>query len=219
MNFSVSDPDWGWWIILYFFLGGTAAGAYFFATLVDLFGGARSRELPRVGYWIAFPLIVVCGGLLTIDLERPERFWHMLFRSGQVHQALDEGWPFGGWSTILQAPLLKRWSPMSMGSWALTVFGACSSLSFLGSLWSEGRLSRFLRRSILGRGLQLVGSAVGFFVAAYTGTLLSATNQPVWSDTPWIAPLFLVYGGDSDDSLLPFQRRGLAGRKRAPRKL
>src|SRR6266851_6992245 len=178
MNFFVANPYWGWWIIFYFFLGGIAAGAYFFATLIDLFGGASNRELPRVGYWIAFPLILVCGILLTVDLERSERFWHMLFRSGQVHQALGEGWPFGGWSTMLGAPLFKRWSPMSVGSWALTIFGVCSSLTFLGSIWPEGRLCRILRRGIMGRMLQLVGSAVGFFVAAYTGTLLSATNQP-----------------------------------------
>jgi formate-dependent nitrite reductase membrane component NrfD len=192
MNFYVADPEWGWWIVFYFFLGGIAAGAYFFASLIDLFGGTSNRELPRVGYGIAFPLILVCGMLLTIDLERPERFWHMLFRSGQVHQALNEGWPRAGWSTMLQAPLLKRWSPMSVGSWALMIFGVCSGLSLLGSLWSEGRLSYLFRLGILGRLLQLVGSAVGFFVAAYTGTLLSATNQPLWSDTPWVAPLFLA---------------------------
>jgi formate-dependent nitrite reductase membrane component NrfD len=192
MNFYVADPEWGWLIVAYFYLGGIAAGAYFFAALIDLFGGASNRDLPRVGYWIAFPLILACGLLLTIDLGRPERFWHMLLRSGQVQQALDEDWPAGGWSTMLQAPLLKRWSPMSVGSWALAVFGVCSGLSFLGSIWSEGRLFRWLRRGLIGRTLQLLGSAVGFFVAGYTGTLLSATNQPLWSETPWVAPLFLA---------------------------
>src|SRR5262249_8307341 len=28
MNLFVEDPEWGWWIILYFYLGGIAAGAY-----------------------------------------------------------------------------------------------------------------------------------------------------------------------------------------------
>jgi formate-dependent nitrite reductase membrane component NrfD len=192
MNLFVADPEWGWWIVFYFFLGGIAAGAYFLASLIELVGGSLARDLPRVGYWIAFPLVSICGLLLTVDLERPERFWHMLFRSGQVREALDAGWPGGGWGTMLQAPLLKRWSPMSIGSWALTVFGFCSGLSLLGSLWSEGRLSRWLRHGWFGRLLQLIGSLVGFFVAAYTGTLLSATNQPLWSDTPWVAPLFLT---------------------------
>src|SRR5262249_13306882 len=38
----------------------------------------------------------------------------------------------------------------------------------------------------------LFGVGVGFFVAAYTGVLLAATNQPVWSDSPWISALFLT---------------------------
>lgn len=192
MNLFVADPGWGWWIIGYFFLGGIAAGAYFLALLIDLAGGEGSRNLPRVGYWIAFPLICVCGLLLTADLERPERFWHMLLRSEVVDEALSQGWPWGGWGTMLRAPLLKTWSPMSVGSWALMVFGFCSGLSFLGSLWEGGRLARWFRRSWFARVLQAVGCLVGFFVAAYTGTLLSATNQPVWSDSPWIAPLFLT---------------------------
>ena len=192
MNLFVADPEWGWWIVLYFFLGGIAAGAYFLASLIELTGGALARDLPRVGYWIAFPLVLICGLFLTVDLERPERFWHMLFRSGQVGEALQQGWPLGGWGTMLGTPLFKRWSPMSVGSWALAVFGLCSGLSLLGSLWSEGRLAYLLRRSWFGRLLQLVGSLVGFFVAAYTGTLLSATNQPIWSETPWVAPLFLT---------------------------
>ena len=59
MNVFVADPHWGWWIILYFFLGGIAAGAYFMSTLIELVGGDVDRRLARVGYRIAFPLIVV----------------------------------------------------------------------------------------------------------------------------------------------------------------
>ena len=58
-----------------------------------------------------------------MDLERPERFWHMMFQSEVVHAALDAGWPLGGWGTMIGAPILKWWSPMSIGAWALAVFG------------------------------------------------------------------------------------------------
>jgi len=37
MNLFVADAHWGWWIILYFFPGGIAAGAYFTATLIDVY--------------------------------------------------------------------------------------------------------------------------------------------------------------------------------------
>jgi formate-dependent nitrite reductase membrane component NrfD len=194
MNLFVADPGWSWWIIFYFFLGGIAAGAYFAATLIDLVGTEADRKVARAGYWIAFPLIVVCGVLLTLDLHRPERFWHMLFRSEVVHEAIAKGWPWtsAGWNEAAHAPLLKFWSPMSAGSWALTLFGACSFLSFLGSLWPEGRLARWLRHGVIGKLLALVGCVTGLFVASYTGALVTATNQPIWSDTSWVAPLFLA---------------------------
>jgi formate-dependent nitrite reductase membrane component NrfD len=193
MDLFVASPDWQWWIILYFFLGGIAAGSYFTATLNDFVGHEREREISRIGYWIAFPLVLLCGLFLTVDLNRPERFWHMLFKSEIVHQALYQGWPGSAesWRTMSHALMWKFWSPMSVGAWALMIFGVCSFLSLLGSLWPDGRLSRFLRHGLFGKTLQLIGCTVGFFIAAYTGSLLTATNQPLWSDSTWVAPLFL----------------------------
>jgi formate-dependent nitrite reductase membrane component NrfD len=183
MNIFVADPEWGWWIIGYFYLGGIAAGSYFMATLIDLVGSKEDRELAKIGYRIAFPLILICALFLTLDLERPERFWHMLFRSEVVTDAQNTH----TWGELLQAPLLKYWSPMSAGAWALFIFGACSFVSFLGSFRrSESR------PGIIAMVFHLVGCVVGFFVAAYTGALLTATNQPVWSDSVWVAPLFLA---------------------------
>jgi formate-dependent nitrite reductase membrane component NrfD len=203
MNTFVADPEWGWWIIGYFYLGGIAAGAYFMATLIDLAGRPEDRPLARVGYLIALPLIMLCGIFLILDLHRPERFWHMLVRSEVVHQALDEGWPWsGGWDTMLSAPLMKYWSPMSVGSWALSLFGLCSALSVLGSMWPAGRLSWLLRQSALGKVIAVVGCCVGFFVASYTGALLTATNQPVWSESVWIAPLFLTSAASTGVALM-----------------
>src|SRR5262249_12323937 len=48
MNPFVYNPDWGWWIVVYFFLGGLAAGAYFTATLIDLAAGDRAAALARL---------------------------------------------------------------------------------------------------------------------------------------------------------------------------
>jgi formate-dependent nitrite reductase membrane component NrfD len=194
MNLFVESPQWGWWIVLYFFLGGIASGAYFTANLIDLVGGEDDRRVARFGFWIAFPLVVLCSLFLIVDLERPERFWHMLFKSEVVEEALRLGWPTtaDSWRRLADAPLLKYWSPISLGSWALLIFGACSFLSLLGSLWPGGRLERLLGRGIVGRSLQVIGSLAGFFIASYTGTLLTASNQPLWSDSFGIAALFLA---------------------------
>jgi len=200
MNAFVADPQWGWWIIGYFFLGGIAAGTYFMSTLIDLVGSKEDRELSRIGYRIAFPLIIVCGAFLTLDLEKPERFWHMLFRSEVVAEAQTTH----SWGELLQAPLLKYWSPMSAGSWALFLFGAFSFVSFLGSFRHLEK-----RTGIIGHCFQLLGCVVGFFVAAYTGALLSATNQPVWSDSVWVAPLFLMSAASTGIAVMLL----LAGRR------
>jgi Polysulphide reductase, NrfD len=40
----------------------------------------------RLGYYVALVGIIISGVLLIIDLNRPERFWHMLVQS-------KHGWP------------------------------------------------------------------------------------------------------------------------------
>src|SRR5918994_3851182 len=120
--FTVS-PDWGWLIVLYFFFGGLAGGSFFLAALIDLFGRPEDRPLARLGYYIAFPCVVISGLLLTLDLTRPLRFWHMLFESNTFR------------------PMFKYWSPMSLGSWALLIFGIFTLISFLGALVEDNRLA------------------------------------------------------------------------------
>lgn len=194
MNVFVANPEWRWWIIGYFFLGGIAAGCYFIAALLELVGAPEDKPLARLGYKIAFPLVVLCGLFLTLDLNRPERFWHMLLQSEVVHDALDKGWPWSaaGWGLMVQAPMLKHWSPMSIGAWALFLFGAFSFVSCWASVWPAGRIARLLNRRWLGWPWRVAGSGVGFFVASYTGVLLTATNQPLWSQTDWLGALFLT---------------------------
>lgn len=193
MNLFVADPDWGWWIVGYFFLGGIAAGCYFVASFLELFGQPEDQPLARLGYRIAFPLVLVCGFFLIADLNRPERFWHMLLQSEIVHEALEQGWPWSaaGWEWLVYAPLLKEWSPMSIGAWALFLFGGFSVVSWWAGVWPSGRIARLVNGRVLRWPWRLAGSGVAFFVASYTGVLLTATNQPIWSQTDWLGALFL----------------------------
>src|SRR5262249_4219056 len=202
MNPFVESPDWGWWIILYFFLGGIAAGCYFLGTLIELFGHEEDRPLAHVGYRVAFPLVILCAVFLIVDLDRPERFWHMVLQSERVEDALAAGWPLGGWGDMVDAVMLKWWSPMSIGAQALGVFGLCSFLSFLGTIWPRGWLSRLLGSHVVGLVFKVIGSTFGFFIAAYTGALLTATNQPLWSISDWISPLFLTSAASTGIAML-----------------
>jgi formate-dependent nitrite reductase membrane component NrfD len=81
---------------------------------------------------------------------------------------------------------------MSIGAWALLLFGGGCFVSFVATFWPEGWLGRLLQSRPWGLIYHVIGCLVGFFIAAYTGVLLSASNQPVWSQSEWIGALFLT---------------------------
>ena len=175
----VVSPHWGGFITAYFFLGGIAAGAYFIATLIEWFGRDEDRDLARVAYFLAFPLVVLCAVFLVVDLGRPERFWHMMGKSEVAEAAVAQGFPFtaAGWRLAADIPMFKYYSPMSSGAWGLAVFGACAFVSFFVALRPKGWTSRIVHARWLHGIFQAIGCVAAFFVASYTGGLLSATNQ------------------------------------------
>jgi polysulfide reductase chain C len=179
----VAPPQWEWYIVWYFFLGGLAGGAYLIGTLLRLLGDPRDEGVARLAFLVAFPAMAICPLLLTLDLGHPLRFWHMMVNS--------RTWALN----------FKYWSPMSVGAWALLGFGLFATLSFIEALVRDGRLGHPVARGIaavmggaLGRVFMVVGALLGLFVAGYTGVLLSVSNQPIWSDTWALGGLFLASG-------------------------
>jgi protein NrfD len=175
-NPSFQSPHWGWWIVLYFFFGGVTGGVYFAAAWLDLFGDVRDRVAIRWGHLLAFPLVILSAILLVVDLGQPLRFWHMIFQS--------ERFPL---------PVLKLYSPMSLGSAILAIFGLVAFLSFIDAVFARGRLFHGPANP-LGKILSVVGAVSGLALAGYTGALLNVTNEPVWDTSPWISALFLFSG-------------------------
>jgi protein NrfD len=209
-TFFTASPHWTWWIILYFFIGGIAGTAFLLASLLDWGSRQRvaSREsrvvsstpLVRLGYYLAFIGVLISGFLLTIDLTRPLRFWHMLI---QNHTG---------------KPMFKAWEPMSTGAWALLLFGLFAFLAVLAALAEDRPNIRLLQsapvRVLRRRGPSLViavlGSMFGLFIAGYTGVLLAVTNRPVWADSHLLGLLFLISGASTGASalvLLALRRR------------
>ena len=140
-------------------------------------------ESARLAFLVAFPAMILCPILLTVNLGHPGRFWHMLVntRTGALN--------------------FKYWSPMSVGAWGLLAFGFFATLSFIDALVRNGRPSPSAAGTFtevmggaVGGVCMVLGSLAGLFVAGYTGVLLSVSNQPVWSDTWALGGLFLASG-------------------------
>jgi polysulfide reductase chain C len=171
-----APPNWEWYIVGYFFLAGLAGGCYVLATILRMRGSASDAPVIRIGYFWPLPLVIVCAIFLTLDLGTPLRFWHMLINTTPGEAGLN----------------FKYWSPMSVGVWALSIFGFFALLAFLES---RGRAQIPLW-------IHIVGCIFGLYVMGYTGVLLSVSNQPIWSDTWALGGLFLASGFSGSAALL-----------------
>ena len=176
-----SAPEWQWWILAYFFFGGISGGSYALGTLLRLAGDPRDRSASQLAYIASFIALIPCPIFLMADLGQPLLFWHMLVDTS----------PGGGLA-------FRPDSPMSLGSWALLLFGLFSFVSFLGALAERGTVRAFapLARGMAGLPATIwgvIGTGLGFFICGYTGVLLAVSNQPVWSDAGWaLGGMFLA---------------------------
>ena len=182
----VRSPQWLWYILFYFFFAGIAGGSYAVATMLRLSGDPRDEAAARIGFLIAGPATAICPLLLTADLGVSWiRFWHMLVNVTPGDTGLN----------------FKYWSPMSVGVWALLIFGFFAAVSFL-EAWLSIRRGRSLLPPAVNRVFNVVGAIVAIYIASYTGVLLSVSNQPVWSDTWALGGLFLASGLSGSAALI-----------------
>jgi protein NrfD len=169
---------WTWQIALYLWLAGMAGGAYCAAFLADRASGRKQKELLQIATWIGVPMVLLGAALLTLELGQGLRFWHL----------------FTEFFTL---------SPMSIGSWLLLIWAAVGVV--LIALWFAeafesverqaglfARVASWLRPLVPATEVLLwVAFVLSILLVAYTGVLLSATNQPLWSET-WLLPALFV---------------------------
>jgi protein NrfD len=161
---AVKPSHYRWWIVSYFFIGGLASAAQFIATVLDLLGGKQDRPVVRAGRYLAFLGTLISPVLLIADLHTPRRWYNML-------------------------RIYRPTSPMSIGSWALATFGTFSGFVAVGQVFEDifgGTAGRWLARVA-----SLPAALAGGIVSLYTGTLLAATNTPLWGSAfPFLSSLF-----------------------------
>jgi hypothetical protein len=150
-------PGWHGIIAWDALLNGMATGLFLAAAVSELAAPAVFMHVAKVAYPVALVLLLVDLGLLVLDLGDPLRFHHML-------------------------RVFKPSSPMSLGTWCLTIFSlpltAAAALSLLAELGWDFEWARLLA--------VVVGLLPGFGSAAYKGVLLSTNAQPGWKDARWL---------------------------------
>jgi len=150
-------PRWHGIIAWDALLNGMAMGLFLAAAVSELAAPAVFRPVAKIAYPIALLLLLVDLGLLVLDLGDPLRFHHML-------------------------RVFKPGSPMSLGTWCLTIFSlpltAAAALSVLAEFGFDFERARILA--------VVVGLLPGFGAAAYKGVLLSTNAQPGWKDARWL---------------------------------
>jgi formate-dependent nitrite reductase membrane component NrfD len=164
---------WGKDIPAYLFLGGLAGGSSLLAAGADLTDRPTLRRASRIGALVGISLSF---GALVHDLGRPERFVNML-------------------------RVAKLTSPMSTGTWILTVYGPAAGLAgaaeLAGMLAGTGKLPRAARPasrllSRLARPAGIGAAVIGPAVASYTAVLLADTATPSWHDARRELPFVFV---------------------------
>lgn len=149
----LAEPVWEPVIAAYFFTGGMAGAAATLGAVADRMG---DPVLGRRARLVALVGIALSPPLLIYDLGRPKRFIYML-------------------------RVFKPTSPMSVGTWVLSVMGGAMSAAVAGDLLGRPRLAR---------AAGAMAGALGPVLSTYTAVLIADTAVPVWHEghreLPWV---------------------------------
>jgi Ni/Fe-hydrogenase subunit HybB-like protein len=150
-------PAWSGLVAWDLLFNGISTGLFLVAAVCELTAPGVFASAARVAYGVALVFLVVDLASLVLDLGDPLRFHHML-------------------------RVLKPGSPMSVGTWCLTLYSllltVAAAISVLPGDWT--RLEAVRHVAIVAGLLPALGSAV------YKGVLLSTNAQPGWKDARWL---------------------------------
>jgi Polysulphide reductase, NrfD len=150
-------PDWRWLVAWDMLFNNLTTGLFLVAAIGELTAPAVFTAIAKVAYPIALLLLLTDLTCLVLDLGDPLRFHHML-------------------------RVFKPTSPMSLGTWCLTIYSlpltVAAALSLLPGDWPALEWVR--------KGALVFGLLPGLGSAMYKGVLLSTNAQPGWRDARWL---------------------------------
>jgi Ni/Fe-hydrogenase subunit HybB-like protein len=150
-------PAWHGLVAWDMLFNGMTTGLFLVAAISELVASDVFTSMAKIAYPVALVLLLVDLLFLVLDLGDPLRFHHML-------------------------RVFKPSSPMSLGTWCLTIYSLPLTVAAAISLLPAGWMTlEWVRRLAVVIGLlPALGSAV------YKGVLLSTNAQPGWKDARWL---------------------------------
>ena len=150
-------PGWHGLVAWDLLFNNLTTGLFLVAAICDLAAPQVFASVARLAYSIALLFLVIDLACLVLDLGDPLRFHHML-------------------------RVFKPSSPMSLGTWCLTIYSLpLTVVAALSLIPDKGPVLEWVHRFALVLGLlPALGSAI------YKGVLLSTNAQPGWRDARWL---------------------------------
>jgi hypothetical protein len=156
-------PGWHGLVAWDLLFNNLTTGLFLFAAVGELAAPALLGPVARVAYPVALVFLLTDLLMLVSDLGDPLRFHHML-------------------------RVFKPSSPMSLGTWSLTVYSlpltlivAIETAQVLHLLPTGSMALEWVRMSLV-----VFGLIPAFGSLAYKGVLFSTCSQPGWKDARWL---------------------------------
>ena len=150
-------PPWHGLVAWDLLFNNLTTGLFLVAATAELTTPEVFTPVAKAAYPLALVLLVTDLACLVLDLGDPLRFHHML-------------------------RVFKPTSPMSLGTWSLTIYSlpltVAAALSVLPAGWPA--LDWVRKAAVVLGVLPALGSAL------YKGVLLSTNSQPGWRDARWL---------------------------------
>ena len=156
-------PGWHGLVAWDLLFNNLTTGLFLFAAVGELALPGLLAPVAKAAYPVALVFLLTDLMLLVLDLGDPLRFHHML-------------------------RVFKPSSPMSLGTWSLTVYSL--PLTLIVAIEAAQALNLLPPGSIVLEWVRKLAVIVGFLPAfgslAYKGVLFSTSSQPGWKDARWM---------------------------------